>query len=119
VEWIKKQNRMEETKGDEISIRFRNQERKLTINQGDEDDEFWQEIGGKVNPVLYIGNNIDYERDVDLKTKLYKISIDSDPSNFEMISVDIKKFSRSLLVTNYCFILDYFSELCLDWKEIA
>lgn len=114
-----KANRMEKAKGAEISLRFKNQERKgatiVRLDPGDTDEEFWKELGGSENDVRTPeegGNDIDYERECDNLVKLYKIEKPSNGSeDFLIDEVSTKRLSREILATDCCFILDSVTEL--------
>ena len=116
----KKANRMEKAKGAELTLRFKNQERKganvVRIDPGDTDEEFWKELGGTENDVRSAedgGNDIDYERECDARVKLYRIerNEESDSDEYSLIEVETKRLSREALATDGCFILDCQTEI--------
>ena len=115
--WVgKKSNRMETAKATELTQRLKNQERKTSdivrINQGEEPEEFWKELGGKgdIKSAEQGGNDIDYERECDNNFTFIRV-IKNEENEYDIEFIELKKLLRENLMTDQCYILDTVSEV--------
>lgn len=107
-------NRMERTKGKDITTRLNRQRGSkaeiIILDEGDNDEpkmfQFWKELGGKieVTPSQNGGDDLEIENQIDNRMKFYRIREDGE---LELIE---GKLVIEMLDTNFCFILDCYSE---------
>eukprot|EP01130_Rhizamoeba_saxonica_P013078 TRINITY_DN554_c0_g1_i1.p1 TRINITY_DN554_c0_g1~~TRINITY_DN554_c0_g1_i1.p1 ORF type:complete len:618 (-),score=179.56 TRINITY_DN554_c0_g1_i1:52-1905(-) len=101
---------MERTNGMEVSTRFNRERhgggaRMVKIHYGEETDEFWEALGGRGDIAdAEVGKNYaDAIKEYEEMTQLYRFENDS------LVPLEDKRV-RSLLNTNYSFVLDSFTE---------
>lgn len=103
----KNSNRVKRAKALDLATRIKNKERGgnakiITINSGEEDQQFWEEIGGKEEISQPSINSADIIEDF----LLYQANLNG---GYE--SVEFKKLQKSMLESDFCYILDCKTEM--------
>lgn len=114
-------SRMEKGKALDLTVRLRDERmnrlraRVVLAEDGDEEDSFWNAIGGK-GPVASAeegGDDAEFEKASVDEVKLYRVEQSADGNSYEKILVDTngKPLHRDMLVTESTFIVDSQTEI--------
>jgi hypothetical protein len=108
---------MERAKALDLTTRMRDERaakcRVITIEEGNETNIFWEELGGKgpISPAEVAGDDTEHEKQVLLNIKLFKFEVAADGVQMSSIPSDGNELDASTLQATCAYVLDHSSQI--------